>query len=492
MNADEYLKNPASAGAFHTAIARRAFLKRAGASLGAIALSSLLQEDSPAAEAGNSVPAALGAVHPLHFAPRAKRVIYLFQSGAPSHIDLFDPKPTLVKMTGELLPESVRRGQRITGMTSGQKYHLCVGSPFSFRKQGASGMELSEVLPHLGKVADDICLLRAVHTEPINHDPAVTFLYTGHQQPGRPTLGAWTSYGLGSENQNLPAFVVMISGSGGQSLQSRYWGNGFLPSNHQGVQFRSQGDPVLFVSNPPGLSRATRRRMLNRVQALNLIQHESISDPEILTRIKQYELAYRMQTSVPELMDIRSEPPSVLQLYGADPNKASFANNCLLARRLAERNVRFIKLLHRDWDHHGGLPDGIRKQAKNTDQASAALITDLKQRGLLDETLVIWGGEFGRTAYSQGDITKKSFGRDHHPRCYSLWMAGGGVKGGTVFGETDEFAYNIIRDGVHINDLHATILRCLGINHERLTYRFQGREFRLTDIAGKVIHPILA
>ena len=475
-----------------TTLARRAFLKRTGASLGTLALSSLLQENTTASVAGQSARKSLGVVDPLHFAPRAKRVIYLFQSGAPSHIDLYDPKPKLVEMTGEPLPDSVRRGQRITGMTSGQKYHLCVGSPFKFKQHGASGMELSEVLPNIGKVADDICLLRAIHTDPINHDPAVTFLYTGHQQPGRPTLGAWTSYGLGSENSNLPAFVVMISGGGGQSLQSRYWGNGFLPSSHQGVQFRSQGDAVLFVSNPKGVNAQTRRRMLDRLQSLNQRQYESIGDPEILTRIEQYELAYRMQTSVPELTDLKTEPQAVLDQYGADPHKPSFANNCLLARRLAERGVRFIKLLHRDWDHHGGLPNGIRAQAKNTDQASAALITDLKQRGLLDETLVIWGGEFGRTAYSQGDITKQSFGRDHHPRCYSVWMAGGGIKGGMTYGKTDDFAYNIVQDGVHINDLHATILHCLGIDHERLTYRFQGRDFRLTDVAGKVAYPILS
>jgi hypothetical protein len=475
-----------------TTLARRAFLKRTGASLGTLALSSLLNENVLGQSGNNQIKGSLGALDPLHFAPKAKRVIYLFQSGAPSHIDLFDPKPKLVEMTGEPLPDSVRRGQRITGMTSGQKYHLCVGSPFKFKKHGVSGTELSEVLPHLGKVADDICLLRGIHTDPINHDPAVTYLYTGHQQPGRPTLGSWASYGLGSENSNLPAFVVMISGGGGQSLQSRYWGNGFLPSSHQGVQFRSKGDPVLFVSNPAGLNSHTRRRMLDRLQSLNQKQYESIGDPEILTRIEQYELAYRMQTSVPDLMDLKSEPQSVLDLYGADPNKPSFANNCLLARRLAERGVRFIKLLHRDWDHHGNLPNGIRSQAKNTDQGSAALIADLKQRGLLDETLVIWGGEFGRTAYSQGDITKQSFGRDHHPRCYSLWMAGGGIKGGMTFGQTDDFAYNIVKDGVHINDLHATILHCLGIDHERLTYRFQGRDFRLTDVAGKVAHPILA
>ena len=464
-------------------MARRAFFRRTGAALGTIALSSLLREEGLASG---------GVLENRHFTPRAKRVIYLFQSGAPSHIDLFDPKPKLVEMTGEPLPPSVRRGQRITGMTSGQKHHLCVGSPFPFHRRGRCGMEISEVLPRIGEVADEICLLRTVHTEPINHDPAVTYLYTGHQQPGRPTLGAWTSYGLGSENHDLPAFIVMISGSGGQSLQSRYWGNGFLPSSHQGVQFRSQGDPVLYFSDPPGLSRASRRRMLDRVGSLNRRQHDLVADPEILTRIQQYEMAWRMQSSVPELTDLSTEPGSVLEKYGAEPGKASFANNCLLARRLAEKGVRFIQLIHRDWDHHGGLPNGIRAQAGNTDQASGALVDDLKQRGLLDDTLVIWGGEFGRTAYSQGNITKDSFGRDHHPRCYSIWMAGGGIRGGKVHGQTDDFAYNIVSDGVHINDLHATILHCLGIDHERLTYRFQGRDFRLTDVAGRVVDEILA
>jgi hypothetical protein len=409
-----------------------------------------------------------------------------------SQIDLYDPKPKLREMTGQLLPESIRLGQRITGMTSGQKYLLCVGSPFDFKSQGKCGMELSEILPHIGSVADDICLLRAVHTDPINHDPAVTFLFSGNQQPGRPALGAWVSYGLGSENSNLPAFIVMLSGRGGQSLQSRYWGNGFLPSNHQGVQFRGQGDPVLFISDPPGLSQETRRRMLDNVQELNRMQLGQLNDPEIATRIEAYEMAFRMQTSVPELMDISKEPKDILDLYGAEPGKGSFANNCLLARRLAERGVRFITLCHRDWDHHGGLPQGIRQQAGQTDKPSAALIKDLKQRGLLDETLVVWGGEFGRTAYSQGNISKDSFGRDHHPRCYSLWMAGGGVKGGIVHGVTDEFSYNIVKDGVHINDLHATILNRLGIDHQRLTYRFQGRDFRLTDVAGNVVREILA
>lgn len=471
---------------------RRAFFGRSSTALGSIALASLA---APELFAASKTPAAgkpsLGVLNPLHLAPKAKRVIYLFMSGAPSHLDLFDYKPKLIEMTGTELPESVRRGQRITGMTSGQKHLLCAGTPFKFGKHGKCGMELSEVLPHTASIADEITLIRTLHTDPINHDPAVTYLYTGHQQPGRPTLGSWVSYGLGSENSSLPAFIVMLSGKGGQSLQSRYWGNGFLPSNHQGVQFRGVGDPVLFFSNPPGLSAKTRRRMLDDVQQLNRVQLGALGDPEIATRIEQYEMAFRMQTSVPELMDLSKEPKSVLDLYGAEPGKASFANNCLLARRLAERGVRFIKLLHRDWDHHGDLPNGIRTQAKQTDQASAALIQDLRRRGLLDDTLVVWGGEFGRTAYSQGDISKSSFGRDHHPRCYSIWMAGGGIKGGVTYGQTDDFAYNIVENGVHVHDLHATMLNRLGIDHEKFTYRFQGRDFRLTDVAGQVVKDIL-
>ena len=475
-------------------LTRRAFFGRGAQGVGAMALASLLNPSLIAATArskATAAPVSRGVVNPFHFAPRAKRVIYLFMSGAPSHLDLYDYKPKLVELTGTELPESVRKGQRITGMTSGQKYLLCVGTPFKFQKHGQCGMELSEVLPNIGKVADDIALIRTLHTDPINHDPAVTYLFSGNQQPGRPALGAWVSYGLGSENSNLPAFIVLLSGRGGQSLQTRYWGSGFLPSNHQGVQFRNGGDPVLFVSNPPGLSAKTRRRMLDDVQALNKMQLQTLADPEIHTRMEAYEMAFRMQTSVPELMDISKEPKAVLDLYGAEPGKASFANNCLLARRLAERGVRHIQLLHRDWDHHGDLPNGIRNQAKQTDQASAALIMDLKKLGLLDETLVVWGGEFGRTAYSQGDISRENFGRDHHPRCYSLWMAGGGIKGGIVHGETDDFAYNIVKDGVHVHDLHATMLHCLGVDHEKLTYRFQGRDFRLTDVAGKVVTPLL-
>ena len=468
---------------------RRHFFGRTSAGIGSLALASLLNRNLFGAEKPFR---SLGTVNPLHLAPKARRVIYLFMSGAPSHIDLFDYKPKLAEMTGTELPKSVRGDQRITGMTSGQKQLLCVGSPFKFSRHGRCGAELSELLPNLAKVVDDIAIIRSMHTDPINHDPAVTFIGTGNQQPGRPTLGAWTSYGLGSENKNLPSFIVLLSGSGGQPLQSRYWGNGFLPSNHQGVQFRGQGDPVLFVSNPPGLTPQARRQLLDSLQGLNQIQHTAFKDPEIVTRIEAYEMAYRMQTSVPELMDIATEPKEILAMYGAEPGKASFANNCLLARRLAERDVRFIQLFHRDWDHHSDLPNSLKKQCEATDKASAALVADLKQRGLLDDTLVIWGGEFGRTSYSQGEIKKDSFGRDHHPRCYSLWMAGGGIKGGITYGKTDEFGYNLVENGVHVHDFHATLLHCLGIDHEKLTFRSQGRDFRLTDIAGKVVKGLLA
>ncbi|MBM3844972.1 MAG: DUF1501 domain-containing protein [Verrucomicrobia bacterium] len=469
-------------------LSRRAFLARSTTGLGSIALGTLLQRASYATPAGGAKPALAG----LHFAPKAKRVIYLFQSGAPSHLDLFDPKPKLTEMTGVELPPSVRRGQRITGMTAGQSALLCVGPAFPFKRYGSQGVELSELLPHTGSIIDEVALIRSVFTEPINHDPAVTFFGTGHQQPGRPTLGSWLSYGLGSENENLPAFVVLTSGSGGQSLQARYWGNGFLPGNHQGVQLRNQGDPVLYVSNPPGLSMNARRQLLDAMQELNRRQLGLLADPAIATHIENYELAFRMQTSVPELMDLSREPKEVLELYGAEPGKASYANNCLLARRLSESGVRFVQLCHRDWDHHGGLPGGIRTQTKNTDRPSAALIRDLKARGLLDETLVIWGGEFGRTAYSQGQIQKDNFGRDHHPRCFSIWMAGGGVRPGLVLGETDEFGYNIVSDPVNVHDLHTTILHLMGIDHKRFTYRFEGRDYRLTDISGDLVSKLIS
>jgi hypothetical protein len=472
------------------AMTRRQFFGRSARGIGTVALASLL---NPRLLANVNDPLRTkGALPRLHFAPKAKRVIYLFQSGAPSHLDLFDLKPKLKELTKTELPNSIRMGQRITGMTSGQKQLLVVGSPFKYAAHGKCGMQISELLPWTAKVADDIALVRAMYTEPINHDPAVTFFATGNQQPGRPTMGAWLSYGLGSENANMPAFVVLLSGGGGQPLQARYWGNGFLPGVHQGVQLRGTGDPVLHVSNPPGITREIRRQQLDDLQELNRIQLENLADPEIATRIEAYEMAYRMQTTVPDLMDISKEPKEILDLYGAEPGKASYANNCLLARRLAEKDVRFIQLVHRDWDHHGDLPNAIRGQAKQTDQASAALIMDLKQRGMLDDTLVIWGGEFGRTVYSQGEITATSFGRDHHPRCFSIWMAGGGIKPGTTFGQTDDYGYNVVSDGVHVHDFHATMLHCLGIDHERLTYRSQGRDFRLTDVAGKVVKQLLA
>ena len=467
---------------------RRTFLKKSTTGLGAIALGTLLSKQFGAAAEFKPH----GALKALDFAPKAKRIIYLFQSGAPSHLDLFDGKQKLKEMTGEELPPSVRMGQRITGMTAGQTVLKCVGPAFEFTRYGKNGVELSSMIPHTGSIVDDIALIRSMYTEPINHDPAVTFFGTGNQQPGRPTMGAWVAYGLGSENENLPAFVVLVSGSGGQSLQVRYWGNGFLSAKYQGVQLRSQGDPVLYVSNPPGLSSKARRELLDSMQELNKKQLDALALPEIATHIDNYELAFRMQTSVPDLMDISKEPKEVLEAYGAEPGKASFANNCLLARRLTERGVRFVQLCHRDWDHHGGLPDGIKAQTKNTDKASAALIKDLKQRGLLDETLVIWGGEFGRTAYSQGDISKTSFGRDHHPRCFSLWLAGGGIKPGIVIGKTDDFGYNIVEDPVNVHDLHATILYLLGIDHEKFTYRSEGRDFRLTDVSGEVVKSLLA
>ena len=388
------------------------------------------------------------------------------------------------------MPESFTKGQRIAQL-AGKKL-VCVGSKFRFMKHGQSGAELSELLPHTAKIADEISLVRSVHTDAINHDPAVTLIQTGGQQPGRPTMGAWLSYGLGNENSQLPTFVVLTSGGGqGQPLLSRYWGSGFLPSSHQGVEFRSQGEPVLFVSNPEGVSRSSRRSLLDGLHDLNQLKLEVVGDPEIDARIKSFEMAYRMQTSVPDLMDIRQEPKKVIEQYGAEPGSPSFANNCLLARRLVERGVRFIQLYHRGWDHHNNLPSNITLQCQQTDQASAALIKDLKQRGLLQDTLVIWGGEFGRTPMNQGDMTRGNYGRDHHMKSFAIWMAGGGIKPGVTIGTTDELGYNPVQDTVHINDLQATMLHCLGVDHEKLTYRFQGRDFRLTDVGGKIIKKIL-
>ena len=421
-------------------------------------------------------------------------MIWLFQSGAPSQIDLFDYKPQMAAYHKQELPDSIRKGQRLTGMTSGQASFPVVASKFKFAQHGQCGTWMSEMLPHTSGIVDDICLIRSMYTEAINHDPAITFIQTGSQLPGRPSFGSWVDYGLGSTNENLPAFVVMISKSTtkGQGLLARLWGSGFLPSEHQGVKLRGVGDPVLYLSDPPGMDREGRRQLLDGLNQLNQLEYAQVGDPEITARIAQYELAYRMQQSVPELMDLSKESAHTFELYGEDSKKpGTYAANCLLARRLVERGVRFIQLYHRDWDHHGGLPERMVQQCKETDQGSAALIKDLKQRGLLDDTLVIWSGEFGRTAYCQGTITDTSYGRDHHPRCFSLWMAGGGVKPGTVFGETDDYSYNVTRDPVHIHDLQATVLHQLGLDHTRLTYRFQGRDFRLTDVHGRVVNEVL-
>jgi hypothetical protein len=429
-----------------------------------------------------------------HFPARAKRVIYLFQSGAPSQLDLFDSKPAIREKRGIELPDSVRMGQRITTMTSGQKSLPVAPTVFQFARHGESGAELSELLPFTAAVADDLCIVRSVQTEAINHDPAITFVQTGSQLAGRPSMGAWVAYGLGSMNQDLPAFVVLISrGRTDQPLYDRLWGSGFLPTRYQGVKLRGGKEPVLYLANPAGCSPRLRREMLDNLGELNQLRHAETGDPEILTRVAQYELAYRMQSSVPELTDLSGEPRSVLDAYGPDVHRpGSYAANCLLARRLAERGVRFIQLYHMGWDQHSNLPVQIRAQCRDTDQPSAALIRDLKQRGLLDDTLVIWGGEFGRTIYSQGTLTATDYGRDHHPRCFTIWMAGGGVRPGITHGQTDDFSYNIVKDPVEVYDLNATILHLLGIEHTRLTFKFQGRDFRLTDVHGKVVRPILA
>ncbi len=421
-------------------------------------------------------------------------MIYLLQSGAPSQVDLLDYKPSLEKLHMSELPASIRDGQRLTGMTSGQRNFPVIKSPWKFQQHGKSGTWISALLPHMAGVVDDICVVKSMHTEAINHDPAITFFQSGHQQPGRPSIGAWLSYGLGSETENLPSFVVLLSKNTfhqAQPLYDRLWGSGFLPSKFQGVKFRSQGDPVLYLSDPAGGSDANRRAMLDRLAKLNALREQEIGDPEITTRISQYEMAYRMQTSVPELADVSDEPESTFELYGEEARQpGSHAANCLLARRLAERGVRFIQVFHRGWDHHSNVRQHLPILAKQTDQGSAALIADLKQRGMLDDTLVIWGGEFGRTVYSQGNPA--AFGRDHHPRCFSIWMAGGGIKPGISYGQTDDYCYNIAENPVHVHDFHATVLHCLGIDHERLTYRFQGRDYRLTDVHGKVVKGILA
>jgi hypothetical protein len=459
---------------------RRAFLAQAGLGLGSMALASLLE----------------GAEGAPHFAPRAKRIIYLFMHGGPSQLELFDHKPELKKVHGQELPPSVRGSQRLTGMTSGQKSFPVTSSLFSFAQHGNSGAWISELLPHTAGIADELCIVRSLTTEAINHDPAVTYLQTGHQQPGRPSFGAWLSYGLGSASRDLPAFVVMVSrGSAARPadpLYARLWGAGFLPSNHQGVALRSSGEPVLYLTNPPGLDAAARRDQLDVVGALNRQRLAIERDPEIETRIEQYEMAFRMQSSVPELVDLSGESQATLDLYGPQVRQpGAFAANCLLARRMAERGVRFIQLYHRGWDQHYNLPSDLRLQCGDVDQAAAALVVDLKQRGMLEDTLVVWGGEFGRTAYSQGKLEAANYGRDHHGRCFTMWLAGGGIRPGLQYGATDDFSFNIAQDPVHVHDLNATLLHQLGLDHTRLTFRSQGRDYRLTDVAGKVVEGLI-
>ncbi len=472
---------------------RRRFLNQFAGGLGGLALADLAGSTLRAAPAAADAPRG-GILGAPHGSPAAKRIIYLFQSGGPSQMDLFDHKPLLNQLHGTELPDSVRAGQRLTAMSGNQASLPLAGSPFPFHRHGESGAWMSDLLPHTAGVADELCIIPSMYTEAINHGPGVTFMQTGSQIPGRPSFGAWLDYGLGSTNENLPSFVVLITkNKGGQPLVSRLWGNGFLPSRHQGVRFRSGKDPVLYIGNPAGIDRASRRRLLDRLRELHENELESTPDALIDARIAQYEMAFRMQSSVPEVTDLASEPPSTFALYGEEArNAGSFAANCLLARRLAERGVRFIQLYHQGWDQHGGLPRGIQTQCRETDRASAALVADLKQRGLLDDTLVVWGGEFGRTNYCQGRLTANDFGRDHHPRCFSIWIAGGGIRAGTTYGRTDDFGYNVVENGVHVHDFHATLLHLLGIDHERLTYRFQGRRFRLTDVHGHVVRDILA
>ena len=472
-------------------LTRRRFLGRAGAGLGMAALAHLLGRDllDPVAVGQSSSHGLPGLPH---FPPTAKRVIYLFQGGGPSQMETFDYKPQLQKWNGTDLPASIRMGQRLTAMSATQASFPVVPSIFQFAQHGQSGAWVSELLPHTAKVVDDLCFIKSMHTEQINHDPAVTFAQTGFQLAGRPSLGAWAAYGLGSENDDLPAFVVMITGNG-QALAERLWGTGFLPSRYQGVKLRSVGDPVLYVTDPAGFERAQRARFISDLEKLNRLELAEVNNPEISTRIAQYEMAFRMQASVPELTDLSKEPDHTFDLYGPDARKpGSFAANCLMARRLAERGVRFIQLYHRAWDHHGNLPPGMRAACRETDQACAGLVQDLKERGLLNDTLVIWGGEFGRTVYCQGKMTPTNYGRDHHPRCFTIWMAGAGIKPGTSIGETDDYSYNITQDPIHIHDLNATILNRLGIDHTRLTYKYQGRHFRLTDVQGTVIKQALA
>jgi len=471
---------------------RRRFLSNLSLGVGSVALGSLLMPDlfKRSNAEGENLPLGIP-----HFAPKAKRVIYLFQNGAPSQQELFDYKPKLREMRGEEIPPSVRGNQRLTGMTAYQASFPLVGSFVDFKQYGQSGAWISDLLPHTAKIVDELCIVKSMYTEAINHDPALTFLQTGAQQGNRPSMGAWLSYGLGNLNDNLPCFTVLLSrGIGnGQGVYSRLWTNGFLDSVHQGVQFSSGEDPVLYLSDPEGMERKDRRRMLDQLAKLNTMSYDEFGDPEIATKIQQYEMAYRMQTAIPDVLDVSKESDAMVKLYGPDCLiPGTYAANCLLARKLVENGVRFVQLYHQGWDQHGNLPFEITQQAKDVDQASAGLVIDLKQRGLLDDTLVIWGGEFGRTSYTQGRLTPDNYGRDHHPRCFTIWMAGGGVKPGIVYGDTDELGYNIAENPVHVHDFHATILHLLGLNHEKLTYKHQGRRYRLTDVSGKVVSDIIS
>ncbi|MES2426002.1 MAG: DUF1501 domain-containing protein [Bacteroidota bacterium] len=471
---------------------RRRFLSKLSLGIGSVALGSLLLPDLFSGVKGDDTDFIPGIPN---FAPKAKRVIYLFQDGAPSQLESFDYKPKLREMMGQELPPSVRGNQILTGMTSKQTSFPLVGSFYDFKQYGQSGAWVSDLFPHIGKIADDICIINSINTDAINHDPALTFFQTGAQQGNRPSMGSWVSYGLGSENKNLPAFTVLLSkGKGnGQGVYSKLWNNGFLDSIHQGVQFSSSEDPVLYLNDPNGMDRLERRKMLDKLAELNDLSSKEFNDPEINAKIQQYEMAYRMQTAVPEITDISKEPDDIVKLYGPDClTPGTYAANCLLARKLSENGVRFVQLYHQGWDQHGNLPIEMGGQAKDVDQASAALVTDLKQRGLLDETLVIWGGEFGRTNFSQGKLSKDNYGRDHHPRCFSMWMAGGGIKPGIVYGQSDELGYNIVKDPVHVHDFHATVLNQLGIDHTKLTYKSLGRRYRLTDVAGNVVKGIIA
>jgi hypothetical protein len=476
---------------------RRHFFGLNAAGIGTAVLASLFGRDLRADEGAKTAVAGDRPFPGLpgfpNFAPKAKRVIYLFQSGGPSQMDLFDYKPALTDKRGEELPGSIRMGQRLTGMTATQDRLPVAPSIFKFAQHGQSGAWVSELLPYTAKIADDLCFVKSVNTDAINHDPAVTFFQTGAQIAGRPSIGSWLAYGLGSDSKDLPAFVVLITqGAGGQPLYDRLWGSGFLPTQYQGVKFRSAGDPVLYLTDPDGFAKEDRRLFLDALGKLNGMAYQDLGDPEIAARIAQYEMAFRMQSSVPDLTDLSKEPEHVYQLYGDDARKpGTFAANCLLARRLAERGVRFIQLFHRDWDHHTGLPHGLTAQCKATDQAAAALVQDLKARGMLEDTLVVWGGEFGRTVYCQGRLTADDYGRDHHPRCFTMWLAGGGFKPGLTYGETDDYCYNIVKDGVHVHDMHATMLKTLGVDHTKLTFKYQGRNFRLTDVHGEVVDKIL-